>query len=484
VTIARTAATGTVPMLPELLQWSSSFDDDLHFWREDILGSVAHVLMLAQTKIVAMDKAKAIARELLVIHDAIAAGTLQLSRGEEDVHMAVERCLTERLGEVAGHLHTARSRNDQVALDLRMYAREAGRKLALSVLSLVSTLLARAEQDRHILLPAYTHRQRAQPVSAAMYFGAWSAGLLRACASVLAAVEQANVLPLGACAVSGSSLPIDRTLTQAMLGFSRVSVNALDTVGDRDFALDLAWAGTRVTLALSRLAQDLVDFSTNEFGFVKLGDAVSAGSSMMPQKKNPDAFELVRGKSGAAVGRLVHLLTLVKALPTGYNRDLQEDRQALFGAATEPRAAVEIVQHVLPHVTFDAERCASGLASGFTQSTDLAEALVVRGVPFREAYRASGALVRFALDRKMALSDVDTKDAKKIHPALDAEALKALDAARAAAAKESIGGTGARAIDNQLADLASERERRHETAGAIVSLEAVAERLREKVMTT
>ncbi len=466
MSLARTAATGSGGMLPELLAWSSSFEADKRFLREDLLGSLAHVTMLGRCKVIPEAAAKAIADELRAMLETPPV----LPPGEEDVHMAVEQLLAQRLGETAGHLHTARSRNDQVALDLRLWCREHGRALLCETLALVSDLLARATTERETVLPAYTHRQRAQPVSAAMYFGAWAGALLRAAKVLAAAVDEANVLPLGSGASSGSSLPIDRKITAELLGFARVTTNALDTVGDRDFELDLVWACTRVMLALSRLSQDMVDFATSEFGFIQLSGQIAAGSSMMPQKKNPDVFELVRGKSAQAVGRLMQLLTLVKALPTGYNRDLQEDRAALFPAVDEARAAVRIVSSVLPHVRFDRERCAAAVASGATQATDLAEALVKKGIPFRDAYKAAGSLVRLAIDKGIDLRAVAPEDAAKIHPAFD---LSVLDARRAVAAKESSGGTGAAAIEEQLAAHGALRFQLQERAEGIPSLSSL-----------
>ncbi len=480
MSIARTAATGGAGMLPELIRWSSSLAIDQSFLREDLVGSLAHALMLQRTGIIPAQAGEAIVSELWRLIDELGEGKLSLEADEEDVHMAVERLLTARLGELAGHLHTARSRNDQVALDLRLHTREAGRQLLAGVLALLRGFVARAHGEREVLLPTYTHRQRAQPASAALYFAAWSQALLRAARSVTSAVGEADVLPLGAGASSGSSLPIDRQLTRQLLGFSRVSHNALDTVGDRDFALDFVWGSTRVMLALSRFAQDMIDFSTSEFGFVVLDGEIAAGSSMMPQKKNPDVFELVRGKSAGGVGRLVQLLTLVRALPTGYNRDLQEDRQALLGAAREALDAVEIVRLVLPHVRFDRARCAAALASGFTQATDLAEQLVRRGVPFREAYRATGALVRRALDRGETLTAMTTEDARTVHPAFDATVLAALDPEAACAAKESLGGTGPRALDQQLAALEHDCDALERTIAAIPSLDSVVKALREQ----
>ena len=303
-----------------------------------------------------------------------------------------------------------------------------------------------------MLLPAYTHRQRAQPITGAFLVAAWAVDLLRAAETVAFALDHMNELPLGSGACSGTSLPIDRDVVRRLLRFERLTWNALDTVGDRGFALDLVWSAARVVLALGKLATDVVDMSTSEFALVRLGGEIAAGSSMMPQKKNPDIFELTRGKSAGAIADVMHMLTLVKGLASGYNRDQQEDRRALLEAGARARGALRAVALSLPHVAFDGARGKAALDDGFTQATDLAEALVRRGVPFREAYKAVGALVRAALEAGLPLSAMGEK-ALSLHPALDAAALAVLDPARAVAAKESPGGTGPRSVAAQLTQI-------------------------------
>jgi argininosuccinate lyase len=460
-------------MLPELLAWSSSIAHDRVFAREDLLGSAAHVTMLARTGLVAPDDANALRSALLAMEADAAKGALAIADGEEDVHMAVEAELGRRLGAVAGRLHTARSRNDQVALDLRLHVRGAAAATLGEVATLVSELVARAERDRAVVLPAYTHRQRAQPISAAFLILAWTEQLLRAAEVTEFALDRVNVSPLGSGACSGSSLPIDRALVARLLGFPRVTANALDTVGDRDFALDWTWAGARICLALARIASDVIDFATSEFGFVTLDGAIAAGSSMMPQKKNPDIFELVRGKSARGIGNVVSLLALVKGLPSGYNRDQQEDREAILQTAPLVRGALGAVRIALPHVHFVPEKCAAALAGGGTQATDLAEALVRTGVPFREAYKAVGELVRRAVDAGVPLAALDPSIAKSVHPGLE-PALGALDATRAVAAKESAGGTGPKSIDAQIASAGARAAAFATKAATIPSLDAIA----------
>jgi argininosuccinate lyase len=475
--IARTDATGTTGLLPELLTWSTSLEHDRRMVREDLLGSAAHVTMLSRTRLVDVADAKALRDTLLAMYADAEAGKLQIPDGEEDIHMAVEAELGRRLGPVAGRLHTARSRNDQVALDLRMHVRGEAAGALHRAATLVSTLARRANDERETLIPAYTHRQRAQPTSVGFLLCAWSSNLLRAAETIAFALSRCDRLPLGSGACSGSSLPIDRKLTSYLLGFSAPTLNALDTVGDRDFALDWTWGGARVLLSLSRLCTDVIDYATSEFQYVKLDGRIAAGSSMMPQKKNPDIFELVRGQSGKAVGNVMAMLTLVKGLPTGYNRDLQEDRRPLLETGPLVCGALDAVSLALPHVTFDGVRGAAALADGSTQATDLAEALVRKGIPFREAYKAAGAMVRHAVDNGIMLRAVDASVAATFHPALDASVLAALDPASAMRAKESIGGTGPNAVSEQIEALIGESERLAAIASTTPTLSAIAARI-------
>jgi argininosuccinate lyase len=474
--IARTQATGGGGMLPELLAWSSSFDQDRALVREDLVGSAAHVTMLARTRILSVADARALRDALKAMYDQAVAGELRLPPDEEDVHMAVEAELGKRVGAVAARLHTARSRNDQVALDLRLHVRDQGAALLREVAALVQELAERAARERDVLLPAYTHRQRAQPISAAFLVAAWGVALVRAADVVVHALD-ALEMPLGSGACSGTSLPIDRALVARLFAPWEPTRNALQTVGDRDFALDWTWAAARVVLALGRIASDVVDFSTSEFALVRLGGAISAGSSMMPQKKNPDVFELVRGKEARAAGNVVALLTLMKGLASGYNRDQQEDRLPLLEGGPLARGCVQVVRLSLPHVEFDGDRGRKALDEGFTQATDLAEALVRRGIPFREAYKAVGALVAVAVEGGIALRAVDPARAKQVHPALDAEALRALDPVTAVAAKESLGGTGPASVESQVAWLRERAGALGGKAAAHGSIDALAARV-------
>jgi len=471
--IARTSATG-VAMLPELVRLTSSLESDLAFLREDLLGSAAHAVMLGKTSIISVEYARVL-RDALLALEGNARSAVPSLPIEKDVHMAVEAALAARLGEPAAHLHTARSRNDQVALDLRLYVRERGRHVLSALVALSEALITRSARDASVLLPAYTHRQRAQPITGAFLSCAWATALLRAADVLVFALESANVSPLGSGACSGTSLPIDRALVARLLGFAKVTTNALDTVHDRDFALDFVWACARVNFACAQISADVIDYSTSEFSLVRLDGEISAGSSMMPQKKNPDVFELTRGKAAGAAGDVGAMLALVRGLPSGYNRDQQEDRGPLRAAPKRASDAIELLTLSLPHVHFDAARGRAMLDDGFTQATDLAEALVKRGVPFREAYAAVGKLVRHALDAGVTLRAVSSADAKAIHPTLDRDALLALDPVRATEAKESAGGTGPRAIAEQQRALAEHASGLASKATRIPSLEQVAD---------
>jgi argininosuccinate lyase len=399
--------------------------------------------MLSRTGIVPREAASAIRAELLRILD----GSHELPE-EEDVHMAVETLLARAIGEKAGMLHTARSRNDQVALDLRLHVREQC-AIALDELSkLLRELADRADRERDTLLPGYTHRQRAQPVSAAYYLCAW--GTMFARDLDLFRTASAPEMPLGVGALAGTSLPIDRELVRKLLRFERVTANGLDTVGDRDFALDFAYAAARALLHASRVATDVIDFCTAEFGYLRLDDQIAMGSSMMPQKRNPDLFELIRGKSGRAVGNLNALLVTVKGLPGGYNRDLQEDRQPLLETGPLLVSVLRMLRVGLCRVGFDPERGRKALEDGATAATDVAEALAQTGVPFRTAYTLTGALVRKCMDEGLALSRVPLELARQVDPRFTPDVLRAADAASSVTRKKNAGGTGPESIDAQV----------------------------------
>ena len=457
MTLAKTEASGGPGLLPEVMAFSSSLALDKQLLREDLVGSLAHVTMLGRTGVIPAADAKAIHQGLIALWERADAGTLVLP-DEEDVHMAVEVELNRTIGAPAALLHSARSRNDQVATDLRLHVRELAAKAVEQLTGLVHELIARARAEKDVILPSYTHRQRAQPVSLAYWLGSYASAFLRDAQAFSFVLEQCTASPLGVGAISGTSLPIDREVTRALLGFQTTTLNGLDTVGDRDFALDLLYATARFFVHASRLATDLVDFTTQEFGFATLSGDISMGSSMMPQKKNPDVFELIRGKSGRAVGNLMGLLVTVKGLPGGYNRDLQEDRASLLETGPLLFGTLQVLRLSLPRVTFNPEVCRKGLENGFTQATDLAEALVKKGMPFRKAYQAAGSLVRRAQEAKLDLRAVTPDFARAVDPMFEADVLSVLEPAGAVQRKQSAGSTGPQAVETSLRTLATQAD--------------------------
>lgn len=480
--IARTAATAGTAMAAELLAWTSSFEHDRALVREDLLGSAAHATMLGRQGILAKADATKLRAALLAMYDAAKSGTLALPDGEEDVHMAIESKLTSDLGELGKRLHAARSRNDQVALALRLHVRDQAAQTLGELAALVRELATWARRDADVILPAYTHRQRAQPVSAAFLIAAWCRQLLRAAETLEHARARADESPLGCGACSGTSLPIDRDVAVDLLQFAGMTANALDTIGDRDFELDFTYAGARVLLATSRLATDVIDFTTSEFGFLKIGDAIAAGSSMMPQKKNPDVFELVRGKTARGVGNLSAMLTLVKGLPAGYARDLQDDRVPTLDTGPLVRGVLRAIRAAHVHLSFDREACLRGVTDGSTQATDVAEALVRKGMPFREAYMLTGRLVQNARARGVALASFTIADAKAVDAAFDEAVLSVLDPKKAVEAKRSKGGTAPERVDEQLAAIELAAGEYAERSAAQPSFDALRARIEQAVI--
>ena len=470
--IAKTAAAGGPVLHPEVLAFTSSLGLDRALLREDVAGSLAHLAMLAHTGLVPPAAAEALRGGLIAILAEAARGTLVLP-DEEDVHMAIEAALHARVGAPAELLHTARSRNDQVALMLRLHVRERCAQIVGALGSLLTLLVDRAEADFAIVLPAYTHRQRAQPIRLAYFWLGHAASLARDVDAFRAAYRQADAMPLGVGAIAGTSLAIDRDHVRRSLRFDRLTENGLDTVGDRDFALDFTYASARMLVHTSRLATDIVDFATAEFGFVHLDGEIASGSSMMPQKRNPDVFELVRGKSGAAIGDLVSLFTILKGLPGGYNRDMQEDRAPLLAAGARATSVIEALSVALPRVTFDAARCARAIAEDATQATDLAEALVKKGVAFRTAYKLVGALVQLCRDTQVSLEDVTPELGARVDARFDAEVLAAARPSGSVDRKVSPGGTGPASIAAQIASVRAAAKAAHAAAEGMPRLDAL-----------
>jgi argininosuccinate lyase len=456
--MAKTAAAGGGTLLADVLRFTSSLVLDHNLAREDVLGSMAHVVMLGRQKIIAPEVSRLLQAELAEMFQQAETGALDLGSSEEDVHMAIEARLSRSHPVAAAQLHTGRSRNDQVALTLRLHVRAECIAIESALLDLVDTLLTLATSaEGSIEFPSYTHRQRAQPIRVAYWCLAYATMFLRDVQTFATARAEANDCPLGSGAIAGSTLPLDRTWVSDLLEFRQPTTNGLDTVGDRDFAMAYAFAAARFLTHCSRIATDVIDFATSEFGFIKLDNAIACGSSMMPQKKNPDLFELVRGKTGRAVGNLTALFVLMKGLPGGYNRDQQEDRQILLETGPLARSVASALRTGLTHVHFDVARCENALAGDMTQATDVAEALVKRGVTFRDAYQAVGRVVRYAIDAKISLAAVPVEIAAGEHSEFShPDVLACLQAMGATQRKVTLGSTGAAALDAQVVSLRSE----------------------------
>jgi len=427
------------PMDPRLDRLNRSLPVDRRLWREDLATNRAWVRALERCGVLTAADRESLLAGLAQVEAALAAGAAE-GAADEDIHSLVERLLGEAIGPLAGKLHTGRSRNDQMATDLRLWTVGALGRLDTALVVLARALIGQAERGVEVLLPAYTHTQRAQPVRLA---------LSRDRARLDEARRRAAVLPLGAGAIAGSGFAVDRQRLAADLGFGAVSLNSMDAVGDRDFTVEAVFVATLAGTHLSRLAEDLVLFSSAEFGFVRLSEPFTTGSSLMPQKRNPDSLELVRGTAGHLVGHLVGLLTTLKAMPTGYQKDLQQNNAALFGTLDLAEQAAELLAGVVAGLTPDAARMAAALDPSVL-ATDLADLLVKAGVAFRDAHAVVGALVRRAEELGVPLDRVGAAEAKQLHAALPA-ALGALGGAEAAVERRSLpGGTARSAVLEQL----------------------------------
>ena len=444
----------------ELLAFTESLSFDLRLWPDDIAGSRAHVRGLERAGLITDVERDDILRALDAVAAELAEGTFVFTRNDEDVHTAVERRVTEIAGPAGGKLHTGRSRNDQSATDVRRWCRREVREVARRVLALQDVLVSRADEVGDAYLPGYTHLQRAQPVLLAHHLLAHVWALGRDVERLAAAVDRMDVSPLGAGALAGSSLPLDPTFTAAELGFARAFDNSLDAVGSRDHIAEALFAVTMVAIDLSRLGEEWVLWTTEEFGFARLDDRFSTGSSMLPQKKNPDIAELARGKAGRVIGDLTGFLATIKGLPFSYNRDLQEDKEPLFDAVDQVRLALGAITGMIDTATFDLERMRAAADSETSAATDLAEWLVERGTPFRDAHAVVGALVRRALAGDASLAALVAAD-----PSLGPDAAALVAPGVSVTRRTSPGAAGPAALDAQRAALTTALARWRELAG-------------------
>ena len=436
---------------PFIEAFNASIGFDLTLLQEDLDGSIAHARMLASCGVIAEEEAVQLVEGLETIRLEAAEGRFNPGLADEDVHFAVERRLITLVGSVGKKLHTGRSRNDQVGTDLRLWLRRRLDEIDGDLQRLQKALLVQADRHRNTMIPGYTHLQRAQPLCLAHHLLAYIEMLQRDRERLEDVRRRVNICPLGAAALAGTPVPIDRRRTAADLGFDAIYANSLDAVSDRDFCVEFSAAASLVMAHLSRLAEEVIAWASEEFGFVRLSDRCATGSSLMPQKKNPDVPELVRGKCGRVFGHVQGLLTMIKGLPLAYNKDFQEDKEALFDAYRTTRDCVEAMAILFEEgLEFRIERLNQAVESDFSNATDVADYLVARGVPFREAYQLVGAVVRRCLDRGCLLRELSLEEWKDLHPAFEADLHDALAPRAVVSARRSEGGTGFDRVQKQI----------------------------------
>ena len=436
---------------PAIERFNASIGFDIALLQEDLDGSIAHARMLASTGVLTAEEAQQLVDGLEQVRSEAAAGMFNPGLEDEDVHFAVERRLIAILGPLGKKLHTGRSRNDQVGTDLRLWLRRRIAEIDAALLRFERALLAQAEAHAGVMIPGYTHLQRAQPIALAHHLLAYIEMAERDRARLRDLRQRVNICPLGAAALAGTPVPIDRRHTAAALGFDEVYANSLDAVSDRDFAVEFSAAASLVMVHLSRLSEEVILWASEEFRFVSLSDRCATGSSLMPQKKNPDVPELVRGKCGRVFGHLQGLLVMIKGLPLAYNKDFQEDKEALFDTVRTTLDCLEAMAILFEEgLTFRPERLEQAVAADFSNATDVADYLVGKGEPFREAYQLVGGLVKAFLQEGVLLRDLPLERWQQLHPAFEADIHEAIHPRQVVAARRSEGGTGFEQVQVQL----------------------------------
>ena len=444
-------ASGEINEAAESFNASISFDKRLI--GEDIRGSIAHAAMLAKQGILSAEEEKAITMGLAGILDDLSSGALTVDESAEDVHTFVEQTLVARIGDAGKKLHTARSRNDQVALDMKLYARKAAEEVSAGLVTLVTALADKAEQYKGAVMSGYTHLQRAQPVTFGHHLAAYAYMFLRDLDRLKDAWKRLNLSPIGSAALAGTTFPIDRGFEAASLGFDGVVENSMDGVSDRDYVVELSADFALVMTHLSRLSEEIVLWSSFEFGYVVLSDDFTTGSSIMPQKKNPDIAELSRGKTGRVYGDLVSILTVLKSLPLAYNKDMQEDKESFFDAVDTVKACLGVFAPMIASMTARTDRMAKAAKEGYINATDLADYLAKKGLPFREAYRIVGEIVRDATQKGVTLEEIPLETYQAISPLFDADLYEAIDLNTCVNKRTSEGGTAVSSVEKQLASI-------------------------------
>ncbi len=431
-------------------EFTSSLPFDSRLYKHDIEGSIAHVKMLSKCKIISPDEAVKIEDGLSEIYREIESSKFIFNIADEDIHMAIERALIDKIGPVGGKLHTARSRNDQVTLDVRLYLKDEVKFIGKLILGLQCELMELAKDNMEVILPGYTHLQHAQPILFSHYLMAYFFMLERDFERLKDCYKRTDIMTLGAGALAGTTFPIDREYVAKQLGFSRVSENSLDSVSDRDFIVDFLSAASLIMVHLSKFCEELIIWSSSELNFIELDDAFTTGSSMMPQKKNPDVAELIRGKSGRVFGHLMGLLATLKALPMAYNRDLQEDKEGLFDTIDTLKLSLEIFTGMLSSMKIEEKKMKEAAEEGFTNATDAADYLATKGIPFREAHEIVGKMVVNCIDKGCRLSDLSLDDFKKFSLLYDEDIFEVMSIKNSVNRKNSFGGTSTKSVNKQI----------------------------------
>jgi argininosuccinate lyase len=431
-------------------EFTASIDFDKRLYRYDIQGSIAHARMLARQQIITQEDAAVIIAGLEAILNDIEAGGFEFKVSLEDIHMNIEARLIERIGPVGGKLHTARSRNDQVALDIRLYLRDELREIRQYLDRLQDALLSQAEKNLGVIMPGYTHLQTAQPVLFSHHMLAYYEMFCRDTGRLDDLARRVNIMPLGAGALAGTTFPIDREYVAEQLGFDGVTRNSLDSVSDRDFALEFCAAGSILMMHLSRLSEELILWSSADFNFIELTDAFCTGSSIMPQKKNPDVPELVRGKSGRVYGNLMSLLTLMKSLPLAYNKDMQEDKEPLFDTIDTVKGSLKIFADMIAQMGVKAESMRIAAARGFSTATDVADYVVRKGLPFRQAHEVVGKTVRYCIENNREIEELTLEEFRTFSDLIDADIYDYVTLEASVNARRATGGTAREAVQREI----------------------------------
>jgi len=435
----------------EMEKFISSLSFDKKLVKHDLLGSIAHTQMLGKCKIITQEEKDKIVKGLRQLLKEVQENKIEIVAGEaEDIHSWVENKLKEKIGKVAGKLHIARSRNDQIALDERMYLKEEVLKILDLLKDLQKSLLSSAQKNLGIIMPGYTHLQHAQPLLFSHHLMAYFYMFERDRGRMQDLYKRIDVLPLGSAALAGTSFPIDREYVASQLGFKKISENSLDAVSDRDFILEFLSASTILMMHLSRLGEELVLWSTPEFNFIELDDSFCTGSSIMPQKKNPDAAELIRGKTGRVYGNLINLLTMMKALPLAYNHDMQEDKEPLFDTVSTLESSLFLMSKMIETMWINKEKMEKGTKGDFSTATELADYLVKKGLSFREAHKLVGKIVLYCLENKKILEELTLAELSSFHKDFNEDALKILKPVSAVEAKDSYGGTSLKRVKESI----------------------------------